>query len=232
MTRARDCRVVGVAATSRAAANAARLDERRNYGSELDVLLACSGGAEAAWCGPAEHGTLLLARGAAEVSSRDRAAIGSRPPSNGRGVEVGGCYARRATARCACKPSRIPPPASTSAGPATARKQGRGRAGQAAGPAAAPDMPTFGDEQGGLGQSGGALPSRSREYLIGRSTVAAFVREQQWLRAATGPGSWPLSVGSGSAERVLRAVTGTWLRVCWPVDLKQIAEPSWFRSRA
>ena len=39
--------------------------------------------------------------------------------SNGAGVEVGGCYAGRATARCAYKSQRIGLPASTSACPAT-----------------------------------------------------------------------------------------------------------------
>ena len=40
-----------------------------------------------------------------------------------------------------------------------------------------------------------------------RVRVAAFARKQQRLRAATGPRSWPLGVGSGSTERVVRAVT-------------------------
>ena len=45
------------------------------------------------------------------------------PSISDAGVEVGGCSATRATARCACNPPRIAPRASTSATPAAATKR-------------------------------------------------------------------------------------------------------------
>lgn len=104
------------------------------------------------------------------------------------GAHAGGCSATRAAARCACRSKRIELPASTSATPATAAKQGCGPAAHEAGVAGDAVGCPSGDEQVHWLDPGApryprvAHPSSECRFRLG---AAARARVPRWRRCST-----------------------------------------------
>ena len=165
------CRILGADAQAQAAACALDEQQRPIADSSFARMRDSRGssGSQASCDVAASVDVVAVA-----VTSSDASPLLLVLTRSGAAVDAGGCSAAGATARCACKPQRMGPPASTSAALAIAAKQG----------SAQPVAPTGRAEdagesrdwrRGGLGPLRGLGPALSMARLCrrcGRARVA------------------------------------------------------------